>query len=438
LKGSVYKLENTDTDLDPLLERIGDASYVMVGEASHGTSEFYTWRAEITKRLIEEKGFSFMAVEGDWPDCYRVNRYVKGVENSGSSAYEVLHAFNRWPTWMWPNREIVDLVEWLKYHNEQIRKEDKKAGFYGLDVYSLWESLEAVIQYLRNNYPDAVHAAIRAYKCFEPYSRDVQEYAKATVFVPETCEHEVTDMLVELRQEAATADEKRKKDDGEREAYFNAEQNAVVAKNAELYYRTMIRGGATSWNVRDHHMMDTLKRLMRFHGTNAKSIVWAHNTHIGDARATDMKRAKMINLGQLAREEAGRGNVVLTGFGTFMGTVIASREWGEQMERMLVPPAIAGSWDQFLHESNDDIGKNKLLTFVDTKAAEDVYSDSRGQRAIGVVYHPEYEAFGNYVDTILAERYDAFVFIDKTRALHPIHMPLLPDEEVPETFPTGV
>jgi erythromycin esterase len=187
LKGSVYKLENTDTDLDPLLERIGDASYVMVGEASHGTSEFYTWRAEITKRLIEEKGFSFMAVEGDWPDCYRVNRYVNGVENSGSSAYEVLHAFNRWPTWMTANREIVDLVEWLKYHNEQIRKEDKKAGFYGLDVYSLWESLEAVIQYLRNNYPDAVHAAIRAYKCFEPYSRDVQEYAKASVFVPETC-----------------------------------------------------------------------------------------------------------------------------------------------------------------------------------------------------------------------------------------------------------
>jgi erythromycin esterase len=204
-------LENTDTDLDPLLERIGDASYVMVGEASQGTSEFYSWRAEITKRLIEEKGFSFMAVEGDWQDCYRVNRYVKGMKNSGTSAYEVLHAFNRWPTWMWANMEIVDLVEWLKYHNEQIEKEDKKTGFYGLDVYSLSESLEAVIQYLRNNYPDAVDAAIRAYKCFEPYGRNFQEYAKATVFVSETCEHEVTDMLVELRQEAATSDEKRKR-----------------------------------------------------------------------------------------------------------------------------------------------------------------------------------------------------------------------------------
>ncbi len=210
MKGSVYKLENTDTDLDPLLERIGDASYVMVGEASHGTSEFYTWRAKITKRLIgKEKGFSFMAVEGDWPDCYRVNRYVNGVGNSGSSAYEVLHAFNRWPTWIWANREIVDLVEWLKYHNEQIRKEDKKAGFYGLDVYSLWESLEAVIEYLRNNYPDVRNMGVYpSDKCFEPYSRDVQEYAKATVFVPETCEHEVTDMLVVGRREAATAHEK--------------------------------------------------------------------------------------------------------------------------------------------------------------------------------------------------------------------------------------
>jgi erythromycin esterase len=211
-----------------------------------------------------------------------------------------------------------------------------------------------------------------------------------------------------------------------------------VAKNAELYYRKMIRGGTTSLNVRDHHMMDILKRLMRFHGTNAKSIVWAHNTHIGDARATDMKRAKMLNLGQLAREEAGRGNVMLTGFGTFMGTVVAARAWGEQMERMPVPPAIAGSWDQFLHENDNDNGKNKLLTFGDTKAVEDVYLDSKGQRAIGVVYHPEYEAVGNYVDSILAERYDAFVFIDKTHALHPIHMPLSPDEEVPETFPTCV
>jgi erythromycin esterase len=439
LNTSIYKLENTDADLDPFIERVGDAHYVLLGEASHGTSEFYTWRAEITKRLITEKGFSFMAVEGDWPDCYRVNRYIKGMVNSGSSAYEVLHAFNRWPTWMWANKEIVDLVEWLRSHNLEAEKKEKKVGFYGLDVYSLWESLDAVMKYLQKNYPDAVKAAMRAYKCFEPYGRDVQEYAKAALFVPESCEHEVMDMLIELRQEAKTADEKRKKDDGEEmEAYFNAEQNAVVAKNAELYYRTMIRGGAASWNVRDHHMMDTLTRLMRFHDKNAKSIVWAHNTHIGDARATDMQRARMVNLGQLVREEAGRNDVVLAGFGTFKGTTIAAREWGEQMERMSVPPAVPGSWDRFLHEYND-VAKSKLLTFVDAnKTKDDAYLNTKGQRAIGVVYNPEYEAYGNYVDTILAKRYDAFLFIDETRALHPLHMPVSPDEELPETFPTGV
>ena len=436
---SIYKLENTDADLDPFIERVGDAHYVLLGEASHGTSEFYTWRAEITKRLITEKGFSFMAVEGDWPDCYRVNRYIKGMVNSGSSAYEVLHAFNRWPTWMWANKEIVDLVEWLRSHNLETEKKEKKVGFYGLDVYSLWESLDAVMKYLQRNYPDAVKAAMRAYKCFEPYGRDVQEYAKATLFVPESCEHEVMDMLIELRQEAKTADEKRKKDDGEEmEAYFNAEQNAIVAKNAELYYRTMIRGGAASWNVHDHHMMDTLTRLMRFHDKNAKSIVWAHNTHIGDARATDMQRARIVNLGQLVREEAGRNDVVLAGFGTFKGTTIAAREWEEQMEKMSVPPAVAGSWDRFLHKYND-VAKSKLLTFVDAnKTKDDAYLNTKGQRAIGVVYNPEYEAYGNYVDTILAKRYDAFLFIDETRALHPLHMPVSPDEELPETFPTGV
>ena len=368
----IYKLENIDADLDPFIERVGDAHYVLLGDASHGTSEFYTWQAEITKRLITEKGFSFMAVEGDWPDCYRVNRYVKGMVNSGSSAYEVLHAFNRWPTWMWANKEIVDLVEWLRSHNLEAEKKEKKVGFYGLDVYSLWESLDAVMKYLQRNYPNAVKAAMRAYKCFEPYGRDVQEYAKATLFVPESCEHEVMDMLIELRQEARTADENRKKDDDgeEMEAYFNAEQNAVVAKNAELYYRTMIRGGAASWNVRDHHMMDTLTRLMRFHDKNAKSIVWAHNTHIGDARATDMQRARMVNLGQLVREEASRNDVVLAGFGTFKGTTIAAREWGEQMERMSVPPAVAGSWDRFLHEHND-VAKSRLLTFVEANKTKD-------------------------------------------------------------------
>ena len=438
-----HKLENFDKDLDVLLECIGDAKYVLLGEASHGTSEFYMWRAEITKRLITEKGFSFIAVEGDWPDCYRVNRYAKGMENSGSSAFEVLRAFSRWPTWMWANREIVDLIEWLRSHNKVIEKEDKKVGFYGLDVYSLWESLDTVIQYLQKNYPDAMKSAIEAYRCFEPYGRDVEEYARATAFIPESCEDEVMDMLIKLRQKTSEREEGdgRLKGDG-REAYFNAEQNAVVAKNAELYYRTMMHGGVASWNVRDHHMMNTLERLMKFHGTNAKSIVWAHNTHIGDARATDMRQAKMVNLGQLAREQAGRDSVVLVGFGTYKGSVIASKEWGEPMERMPVPSAIDGSWDSFLHRLDDDdnVGRNKLLTFdnIDKMEAPSPLLESKGQRAIGVVYNPSYEKYGNYVETILPIRYDAFLFIDETHALHPLHMPVSPDEELPETFPTGL
>jgi erythromycin esterase len=438
-----HKLENFDKkDLNALLEYIGDSRYVLLGEASHGTSEFYMWRAEITKRLVSEKGFSFIAVEGDWPDCYRVNRYAKGMENSGSSAYEVLHAFSRWPTWMWANKEIVDLIEWLKSHNNKvIEKEDKKVGFYGLDVYSLWESLDAVIQYLKKNYPDAMKSAIEAYKCFEPYGRDVEDYARATAFIPESCEDEVAEMLMEIRHKAGREDDDgRFKADG-REAHFNAEQNAVVAKNAELYYRTMMKGGAASWNVRDHHMMNTLERLMKFHGSDAKSIVWAHNTHIGDARATDMARAKMVNLGQLAREQAGRESVVLVGFGTYEGSVIASKAWGEPMERMQVPSAIDGSWDSFLHslDDNDSAGPNKLVTFndIDKMKASSLF-ESKGQRAIGVVYNPSYEKYGNYVETILPIRYDAFIFIDETHALNPLHMPVSPDEELPETFPTGL
>jgi erythromycin esterase len=441
-----HKLENFNKkDLDVLLEHIGDARYVLLGEASHGTSEFYMWRAEITKRLVTEKGFSFIAVEGDWPDCYRVNRYAKGRENSGSSAYEVLHAFSRWPTWMWANREIVDLIEWLRLHNKTVENQDKKVGFYGLDVYSLWESLDAVMGYLQKNYPDAMKSAIEAYRCFEPYSRDVEEYARATAFIPESCEDEVADMLIELRRKTGGGgsednDDRRFKADG-REAHFNAEQNAVVAKNAELYYRTMMHGGAAAWNVRDHHMMNTLERLMKFHDTDAKSIVWAHNTHIGDARATDMRQAKMVNLGQLAREQAGRKNVVLVGFGTYKGSVIASKAWGEPMERMPVPPAIDGSWDSFLHSLDDNsVGPNKLLIFneIDKVESGNPFLESKGQRAIGVVYNPSYEKYGNYVETILPVRYDAFLFIDETHALNPLHMPVSPDEELPETFPTGL
>ncbi|MFL6380729.1 MAG: erythromycin esterase family protein, partial [Nitrososphaeraceae archaeon] len=236
-----YRLEES-SDLDPLFVETAKENirYVLLGEASHGTSEFYSWRTEITKRLISEQKFSFIAVEGDWPDCYNVNRYVKGMSKSegndsinsnSSSAYDVLFAFNRWPTWMWANREIVDLIEWLRKYNERL-PEEQKVGFYGLDVYSLWESMDSVIKYLKTVDPDAIETAIEAYRCFEPYGRSVEDYARATAFVPESCEDEVIDMLINLRSKAS-----QYKTDGlgKREEYFNAEQNAIVARNAELY-----------------------------------------------------------------------------------------------------------------------------------------------------------------------------------------------------------
>jgi erythromycin esterase len=422
------------TDLDPLLDAIGDARFVLLGEASHGTSEFYTWRAEISKRLITEKGFSFIGVEGDWPDCYRVNRYVKSLPESGQNAEEVLHAFERWPTWMWANREVVAFTEWLREHNHALPA-DKQAGFYGLDVYSLWESMAAVVEYLERIDPEAARAARRAYSCFDPYYDDVQEYARATALVPTSCEDEAVAMLGALRSKAPTY-----REDG-RDAFLDAEQNALVARDAERYYRTMVRGGPTSWNVRDHHMVDTLDRLMAHHGRRAKAIVWEHNTHVGDARFTDMHRAGMVNVGQLVREGHGerpteRDGVMLVGFGSHRGTVIAGDEWGAPMRRMRVPEGRAGSWEDLLHRASTE---DQLLVF---DGSDDGGIRGLGEpmehRAIGVVYDPRAERWGNYVPTLVPRRYDAFLFIDESHALDPLHMPVQVGGEAPETYPSGM
>jgi erythromycin esterase len=425
-----HPLENARS-LDSLLDRIGDARYVLLGEASHGTSEYYVWRYWLSKRLIEEKGFSFIAVEGDWPDCYHVNRYVKGRPDAGESALEVLHAYERWPTWMWANWEIVALAEWLRNRNEGL-PEEKKVGFYGLDVYSLWESLDAVLRYAESLDGEAVDAARRAFRCFEPYGEDAHEYARATVsFLPRTCRDEAVAMLGALRREVAHF-----ADDG-RETYFAAEQNALIVKNAEAYYRTMVRGGGASWNVRDHHMVETLERLMRFHqstGADAKCIVWEHNTHVGDARATDMAAAGMVNVGQLVRETRARDGVFVVGFGSYQGSVVAGYSWGAPMEKMAMPPARHGSWEQVIH---DGVGRDALL-FSDEirEIAESV--ESRGHRAIGVVYDPDAERWGNYVPTVLPERYDAFMYLEKTRALHPLHLEPKTCGEPPDTYPWAV
>jgi len=418
---------DTDNDLDPLLDQIGTARYVLLGEASHGTAEYYTWRTRISRRLITEKGFSFIAVEGDWPDCARVNQYVKGASPAGSNARDVLHAFERWPTLMWANEEIVALAEWLRRHNDG-RPDDEKAGFYGLDVYSMWDSLYQVMAFLQRVDPAALPAARRAYQCFEPYGEDVQEYARATRWLPTTCEDEVVDLLQELRRQAAAG-----RTDGP-EASFQADQNALVVKNAEAYYRAMVRGGPDSWNIRDRHMTETLERLMKHHGPRAKAIVWEHNTHIGDARFTDMAEDGMVNVGQLVRERHADEGVVLIGFGSHHGSVIAGREWDAPPECMPLPTAHPDTWEDVLHRAGAD---NKLLLFGAAEPAP-VLLTTRGHRAVGVVYHPEYERLGNYVPTVLPRRYDAFLYLDETEGLHPLHVEAREEGEVPETFPSGV
>lgn len=416
---------HTSRDLDNLLEAIGDAQLVLLGEASHGTHEYYTWRTHISKRLIAEKGFSFIAVEGDWPDCYGVNRYVKNYSDSGKSAFDVLHAFNRWPTWMWANWEVVALTEWLRKHNENLPR-NKRVGFYGLDVYSLWESLDAIMDYLGKTDKAALETAKKAFQCFEPFSdEEGQSYARATVMVPLSCEREVVNLLSEIRSKIAQYNT-------DHEAVFSTEQNALIAVNAEKYYRTMVKGGPGSWNVRDRHMMDTLNRLMQFHGSNAKAIIWEHNTHIGDARATDMTMEGMVNVGQLVREQHGTDKTFAVGFGCYKGSVIAGLSWGDAMRKMQVPDAVPGSWESVLHACE---AKNRVIMMNSEMKRE--FDMQLGHRAIGVVYHPQYEHRGNYVPSIIPQRYDAFIYLDKTEALHPLHIKS-DARQIPETYPFGV
>lgn len=410
-----------DRDLDALVERAGRASYVLLGEASHGTSEYYTWRARLTERLLREKGFSFVAVEGDWPDCRKVDRYVKDA--AGGDALSVLRdGFDRWPTWMWANREVATFAERLRDLNAS-RPRDGRAGFYGLDVYSLWDSLRFALEWLERRDGSAVEAARRAVACFQPYHREADAYASATTWA-RGCEEEVARLLAATR--AARVER-----DGE--GWFDAEQNALVAKNAESYYRAMARGGPESWNVRDRHMVETLERLMAEHGPGARCVVWEHNTHVGDARATDMVEDGMVNVGQLVREAHAPDDVFAVGFGSHEGTVIAADAWEAPMRRKTVPPGRAGSWEDLMHRT----GVPAWSLVLDEVADLPGFRVRRGHRAIGVVYRPQHERFGNYVPTVLPDRYDAFVFVDRTTALHPLHLVHEEKPEVPETYPFG-
>jgi erythromycin esterase len=415
---------HTSNDLDPLLDHIGDARIVMLGEASHGTHEYYIWRAQISKRLIKEKGFNFIGVEGDWPDCYQINRFIKGYKDSGKDILDVLKNFNRWPTWMWGNWEIASFANILKELNDTLPKEEK-IGFYGLDVYSLFDSLEAILEYLKKEDPSALETAKKAFDCFQPYAYDEGiSYARASMgLVPVSCENAVVNMLKEIRRKAQNYDH-------DLEASLSAEQNAVIAVNAEKYYRAMLRSGSESWNIRDKHMMETLNRLLEYHGPESKAIVWEHNTHIGDARATSMANRGMVNIGSLVREQYDEKDVVLVGFGSYKGNVIAGEEWGAPMQKMIVPEAKAGSWEEILHKMD---AKNRLI-ILDNSENEDIKSSRIGHRAIGVVYEPDYDYAGNYVPSKIGGRYNAFMYIDETNALHPLN--IQPDgHKIPDTYP---
>lgn len=418
-----------EVDLAPLHERIGQARLVLLGEASHGTSEYYQWRTAISRRLIEEKKFSFIAVEGDWPDCFLINQYVKGRLDPTQSARRVLSSFRRWPTWMWANEEMIELVEWLKLYNDQ-QAEKSKVGFYGLDVYSLWESLATLTQQLKKYDPDSVEMVEQVFHCFNRYQGNAHEYARATYFREATCEKHVHGLLEHLKTRKMILDRHA-------ESHLQAVQNARVMKNAEAYYRSMVRGGPMSWNIRDFHMVETLDELMKHHehhGNVPKGIIWEHNTHIGDARFTDMLESGEMNVGQLVRERYGEDEVVLVGFSSYQGSVVASRRWEAPMQVMPCPPGREGSWEELLHRIGPD---NKLLIFAPHFASDEMLEE-RGHRAIGVVYHPEGEHRGNYVPTILPRRYDALIHIDHTRALHPLHLKTVRDGEMAETYPSAM
>jgi erythromycin esterase len=418
----MHSLSNL-ASLKPLLKDINDKRIVMLGEASHGTHEYYTWRTTISKKLIQEMNFQFIAVEGDWPDCYLINRYVKGYKDAGTDIKAILRTFDRWPTWMWANWEVAALAESLREHNELLPV-DKKVGFYGLDVYSLWDSLKAMMNYLEKEDKQAAQSVKKAISCFEPFNEDEHQYARYSL-TNHNCANELVLLLRDIRKKAQFLD-------GDREAGFNTEQNATIAVNAERYYRSMIGFNNDSWNIRDIHMMETLERLLQFHGSSSKGIVWEHNTHIGDARATDMARAGLVNIGQLARERYGEENVYLAGFASYKGTVIAGKEWGAPMREMEVPEARKDSIEATLHAESV---RNGYLLFEEER--RDLFRSHIGHRAIGVVYDPARERIGNYVPSVLSKRYNALIYLDETKALHPL--PVEPhDEKIPETYPFGI
>ena len=422
-------------DFDALLALVGQARFVLIGEASHGTHEFYRIRAEITKRLIREKGFAAVAVEADWPDAYRVNRFVRG-RGKDPDATDALGGFRRFPQWMWRNADVLDFVGWLRAHNDAL-PDAARVGFYGLDLYSLHASIAAVLEYLRIVDPEAERRARHRYACFEHFGEDPQEYGYAAGYgLAPSCEAEVVAQLVELRRAAA----EYMRRDG-RVAYddlFFAEQNARVVANAERYYRAMFGSRISTWNLRDRHMAETLDGLVGFldrQNRPAKVVLWAHNSHLGDARATEMGAGGELNVGQLVRQRYGR-DAVLVGFSTYGGTVTAASDWDAPAERKVVRPALPDSYEALFHQLGVP---NFLLDLMTPGEGVAGLREPRLERAIGVIYRPDTERLSHYFHARLPHQFDAVLHYDTTRAVEPLERTAVWERgELPETYPTAL
>jgi len=435
LRETAYPLAGSARDYDPLIGRIGEARFALLGEASHGTHEFYCERAEITKRLIAEKNFTAVAVEADWPDAYRLNRYVRGASDD-VDAVEALADFRRFPTWMWRNTVVVEFIEWLRAHNDALPPGAEKVGFYGLDLYSLHASMKAVLQYLEKVDPEAAARARERYSCFDHVGEDTQAYGLMTrLNLSKSCEEEVVGQLLELQRRAA---DYMRRDGRLDDDLFYAEQNARLVKNAEAYYRSVFLEEVSSWNLRDRHMAETLDALVAHlgrKGNRAKIAVWEHNSHLGDARATEMGQRGDLNVGQLTRERYG-SEAVLVGFTTHHGTVTAASDWGKPAERKRVRPALAGSYEALFHAAQRD---RFLLILNDGDMMVQQLSVPRLERAIGVIYRPDTERQSHYFRARLPSQFDAVLHFDETSAVKPLETTEEWEAgELPETFPFAV
>jgi erythromycin esterase-like protein len=435
IREKAVSLDGASGNFDQLLTDIGERRFVLMGEASHGTHEFYKARAEITKRLIAEKDFSAVAVEADFPDAYRVNRYIRGV-GKDQTANDALSDFTRFPLWMWRNADVLDLVGWLRVHNDKFQKQEQKAGFYGIDLYSLHASIEAVLEYLDKIDPDAARRARYRYGCFEDFGEDPQSYGYAAGFdMQMSCEKEVINQLIEIQRRASEYANR----DGfvAKDEYFYAEQNARLVKNAEEYYRSMFRGRVSSWNLRDRHMAESLHALsahLESSGQTGQVVVWAHNSHLGDARATEMGEQGEWNVGQLVREKYGEAAFLL-GFTTYAGSVTAATNWDEPPQLKRVRPGMENSYEQFFHET----GLPRFYLNLKDGEANKILRQPRLERAIGVIYRPESERVSHYFNARLAVQFDAVIHFDETRAVEPLDkVASWEHDDAPETFPTGI